>query len=88
MTLFTTPMITNQARPAFTPAPKMYSLAMKPTVGGTPVRETMANASTAARSGALRPMPAKPSMRSLPVRLDMAMTAENAARFIRANPPR
>ena len=57
---------------------------MKPTVGGMPVSETSAMASTAAAHGARWPSPASPATRSSPVRLTTTVTTKNAARFIAA----
>ena len=82
MTLLTMPVTASHSKLVSTAAPKMYILDMKPTVGGTPIREIIENPKTPAKNGARLAMPANESIRSELIRLDMAMTAENAARLV------
>ena len=49
-----------------------------------PVKEIREKARTSASIGARLPIPAKLLMRSLPVRLEIAIMAKKAARFVTA----
>ena len=78
------PARTSHHNPPFKATVNTCSFAIKPTVGGNPVSDINATARQIAIAGDLLPIPAKSSIKSLPVLLDIAMTATNAARFVAA----
>jgi len=63
-------------------------LAIKPTVGGIPNRERRPNTRREARRGERFSIPFKPSIESSPVRMVIAITVKNTAKFVNAYPAR
>ena len=71
--------------PAWTAALKMYSLPMKPAVGGTPASENMNRAMAAPSAGRVRPSPAySPMVSRSSSRCASATMAAKAPRVMQA----